>query len=134
MIAVPPFNVFLNVFYMNHCFLLPDWFHVCGDLSYFKDSIEIFHRCAPQLKSLDKGRKSNVQKTFRRLQGRLLNILCAFNLRPVSRGKSLRSLRSLRKPRAANKHWLVNIFRVHYVKSVRIRSYSGPHFPVFSAE
>ena len=131
MIAVPPFNVFLNVFYMNHCLLLPDWFHVCGDLPYFKDSIEIFHRCAPQLKSLDKERKLNVQKTFRRLQERLLNILCTFNLRPVSRGKCLRSLR---KPRATKKHWLVNIFRVHYVKSVRIRSYSGPHFPAFSAE
>ena len=35
---------------------------------------------------LDTGRKLNVHKTFRRCQGRLLNVLCTFNLRPVSRG------------------------------------------------
>lgn len=32
------------------------------------------------------GHKVNAQKTFRRRPGRLLKILCAFNLRPVSRG------------------------------------------------
>ena len=35
---------------------------------------------------LDTGRKLNVHKTFRRRPGRLLNVLCTFNLRPVSRG------------------------------------------------
>ena len=35
---------------------------------------------------VDTGRKLNVHKTFRRLLGRLLNILCTFNLRPVSTG------------------------------------------------
>ena len=35
--------------------------------------------------SLDRGRKLNVQKTFKRRPGRLLNVLYAFNLRPVSR-------------------------------------------------
>ena len=35
---------------------------------------------------LDAGRKLNVHKTFRRRPGRLLNVLCTFNLRPVSRG------------------------------------------------
>ena len=35
---------------------------------------------------LDTGRKLNVHKTFRRRSGRVLNVLCTFNLRPVSRG------------------------------------------------
>ena len=35
--------------------------------------------------SLDTGRKLNVHKTFRRRPGRFLNVLCTFNLRPVSR-------------------------------------------------
>ena len=33
---------------------------------------------------VDTGRKSNVHKTFRRRPGRPLNVLCTFNLRPVS--------------------------------------------------
>ena len=36
---------------------------------------------------VDTGRKLNVHKTFRRGPGRLLNVLCTFNLRPVSTGK-----------------------------------------------
>ena len=38
--------------------------------------------------------KLNVHKTFRRRPGRLLNVLCTFNLRPVSTGKysNLRTL------------------------------------------
>ena len=32
------------------------------------------------------GRKLNVHKTFRRRPGRLLNVLCTLNLRPVSTG------------------------------------------------
>ena len=35
---------------------------------------------------LGTGRKLNVHKTFRRCPGCLLNVLCTFNLRPVSRG------------------------------------------------
>ena len=35
---------------------------------------------------LDTGRKSNLHITFRRRPGRLLNVLCTFNLCPVSRG------------------------------------------------
>ena len=38
-------------------------------------------RCA-----VDTGRKFNVHKTFRRRPGRLLNVLCTFNLRPLSTG------------------------------------------------
>ena len=36
---------------------------------------------------VDTERKFNVHKTFRRRSGRLLNVLCTFNLRPVSTGK-----------------------------------------------
>ena len=35
---------------------------------------------------VDTGRKLNVQKIFRRRPGRLLNVFCTFNLRPVSTG------------------------------------------------
>ena len=35
---------------------------------------------------VDIGPKLNVHKTFRRRPGRLLNLLCTFNLRPVSTG------------------------------------------------
>ena len=35
---------------------------------------------------VDAGRKLNVHKTFRRRHGHLLNVLCTFNLRPVSAG------------------------------------------------
>ena len=37
---------------------------------------------------VDTGRKLNVHKTFRRRPVRLLNVLCTFNLRPVSMGIS----------------------------------------------
>ena len=33
---------------------------------------------------IDTGRKLNVHKTFRRRPGHPLNVLCTFNLRPVS--------------------------------------------------
>ena len=36
---------------------------------------------------VDTGRKLNVHKTFRRRPERLLNVLCTFNLRPVSMGE-----------------------------------------------
>ena len=35
---------------------------------------------------VDTGRKLNLHKTFRRRPGRPLNVLCTFNLRPVSIG------------------------------------------------
>ena len=35
---------------------------------------------------VDTGSKLNVHKTFRKRPGRLLNVLCTFNLRPVSTG------------------------------------------------
>ena len=39
--------------------------------------------------SVDIGRKLNVYKTFRRSPARLLNVLCKFNLRPVSTGTTV---------------------------------------------
>ena len=36
--------------------------------------------------TVDTRRKLNVHKTFRRRLGRLLNVLCTFNLRPMSTG------------------------------------------------
>ena len=38
---------------------------------------------------VDTGRKLNVPKKFRRLPERLLNVLCKFNLRPLSTVSSL---------------------------------------------
>ena len=38
---------------------------------------------------VDTGRKLNVHKTFRRHPGRLLNVLCTFNLLPVSTGDNM---------------------------------------------
>ena len=49
---------------------------------YYKSSNDDMH------KAVDTGRKFNVHKTFRRRPGRLLNVLCTFNLRPVSTGKA----------------------------------------------
>ena len=40
-----------------------------------------------EIDPVDTGRKLNVHKTFRRRPGRLLNVLCTFNLRPVSTGE-----------------------------------------------
>ena len=40
------------------------------------------------IKPADTGCKLNVDKTFRRRPGRLLNVLCTFNLRPVSKGNA----------------------------------------------
>ena len=37
---------------------------------------------------VDTGHKLDVHKTFRRRPGRLLKVLCTFNLRPVSTGES----------------------------------------------
>ena len=41
---------------------------------------------AVSLAPVDTGRKLNVHKTFRRRPGSLLNVLCTFNLHPVSTG------------------------------------------------
>ena len=48
-----------------------------------------FYRVFP----VDTGRKLNVHKMFRRRPGRLLNVFCAFNLRPVFTGLVLQGTR-----------------------------------------
>ena len=45
---------------------------------------------------LDTGRKLNVYKTCRRQPGGLVNVLCTFNLHPVSRGLLKKYLNYLR--------------------------------------
>ena len=44
---------------------------------------------------VDTGRKLNVHKMFRRCPGRLPNVLCTFNLRPVSKELSITILRKI---------------------------------------
>ena len=56
--------------------------------SYYRSRVEgsnISKWSAP----VDTGRKLNVHKTFKRRPGRLLNVLCTFNLRPVSKGEDI---------------------------------------------
>ena len=59
-------------------------------LTYCRDLFYVLERCFESLFSYndedpaDTERKLNVHKTFRRLPRRLLNVLCTFNLRPVS--------------------------------------------------
>ena len=49
---------------------------------------EYLESCQVSKIPVDTGRKLNVYKTFRRCPGRLLNVLCTFNLRPVSTGSA----------------------------------------------
>ena len=56
------------------------------------------------------GRKLNVYKTFRRRSGRLLNILCTFNLRPVSTGNELKQSPNC------------TIFEVQYCRKLKYKS------------
>ena len=57
------------------------------------------------------GRKLNVHKAFRRRPGRLLNVLCTFNLRPVSTGKwvELSSINRFRPSIFTTRIWLKNL-------------------------
>ena len=50
----------------------------------FSTPVTLFQK---SLYPVDTGRKFNVHKTFRRRPGRLMNILCMLNLRPVSTGQ-----------------------------------------------
>ena len=84
---------------VTFCTLYPQWYTVtynprshCQWLAGFKGLMMSQKNCnfAPLGKSnafpVDTGRKLNVHKTFRRRPERLLNVLCTFNLRPVSTG------------------------------------------------
>ena len=59
---------------------------------------------------LGTGRKLNVHKTFRRRPGRLLNVLCTFHLRSVSRGYTQIRIRN-----PSKHHW--NTF-ISFINSV----------------
>ena len=58
-----------------------------GILKFFKGTY--FIPIDFNMKPVDTGCKLNVHKAFRRRPGRLLNVLCTFNLRPVPTGKPL---------------------------------------------
>ena len=57
-------------------------------------SVKIHHKnvqvLASEVYPVDTGRKLNVHKTFGGRPGRLLNVLCTFNLRPVSTGHKVK--------------------------------------------
>ena len=57
---------------------------------------------------LHKGRKLNVHKTFRRRHGRLLNVLCTFNLRSVSMGNNCFFEDLLPNPKEVYNIWIPN--------------------------
>ena len=66
----------------------------CARLSWFnlKDLSKLvvfINVCIVSIPPLHTGHKLNTHKTFKRCPGRLLNVLCAFNLRFVSRGPSM---------------------------------------------
>ena len=73
----PSFVICLSYFNLNSCKqLFPFWVYVelmtpIGKWHYLLDTCKL-----------------NVQKTFRRRSGYLLNVLCAFNLRSMSRGRN----------------------------------------------
>ena len=54
---------------------------------------------------VDTGRKLNVHKTFRRRPGRLLTVLCTFNLRPVSTGILFHNQEQLLQDSYLKIHW-----------------------------
>ena len=63
----------------RHFFLLPNDH---GSFDIFLKLFEVFNL-------LDTGRKLNVHKTFRRRPGRVLNVLCTFNLQLLSMGNQV---------------------------------------------
>ena len=54
-----------------------------------QDAFSKFRKRQRRIHPVDTGRKLNVHKTVRGRPGRLLNVLCTFNLRPVSTGHNL---------------------------------------------
>ena len=55
--------------------------------SWSRNYVQVLENYRWWMNPVDTGRKLNVQKTFRRSLGRLLNVLCTFNLLPVSTEK-----------------------------------------------
>ena len=78
--------IHLVLFEITKCLILPLttlYEYVYSDCSanYIGKTERTFHD------HVDTGRKLNIHKTFRRRPGRLLNVLCTFNLRPVHTGE-----------------------------------------------
>ena len=71
-----------------YCYI---WPYMCELTPIFLESSTWELLCREYVSSIsnpvDRGRNFNVQKTFRRRPGRLLNVLCTFKLRLVSTGK-----------------------------------------------
>ena len=68
--------------YLNSKINIISYFVICFRLPLFQFCITYSQTTIP----VDTGRKLNVHTTIRRRPGRLLNVLCTFNLRPVSKG------------------------------------------------
>ena len=69
---------------------------------------------------LDTGRKLNVYKTCRRQPGGLVNVLCTFNLHPVSRGMPKKYLNYLRSTFPTLEATNLLTCRVNHVSGVNI--------------
>ena len=73
-----------------NCLIVFDYFVGLGERDIDEEEKKIFHIWTHDYilnrYPVDTGRKLNVHKTFRRRPGRLLNVLCTCNLRPVSTG------------------------------------------------
>ena len=73
----------------SNSYLHDIWKYIQNFTWNFKEKLELNFQNTTYCSSLqpipaDTGRKLNVHKTFRRRPGCLLNVLCTFNLRPVS--------------------------------------------------
>ena len=80
-----PLSLFTrNCLHLLKIYLIENFSFLCSKICImFKDSeIKKAKKCSP----VDTGRKLNVHKMFRRRPGRLLKVLCMFNLRPVPTG------------------------------------------------
>ena len=83
---------FLYISNIRRTFFIMGWFSTQVDSSYYqwheknskKLPKEVINCSGPAIYPVDTERKLNVHKTFRGRPGRLLNVLCTFNLRPVS--------------------------------------------------
>ena len=79
-LTLHPFILVLNIWTNSYCFIsLERLFHIIGEEK--RKRLRIISK--PSTIPVDTGRKLKVHKTFRGLE-RLLDVICTFNLRPVS--------------------------------------------------
>ena len=76
------FNIIIAIVTIDLCY-----YHV----TYAFQSKSTLYSC-PNVNPKETGCKLNIHKTFRRRPGHLLNVLCTFNLCPVSTGKQRKLL------------------------------------------